>query len=124
MLAPEPDAQSGFTRRSLSLDSLVTAISKLVVGLMNFVAAVVVAREFGPSGRGAVAVGLTLVLILMQFGNVGPPTLTSRPVTRWRSDRSSGTRSRGRRSSVVCWLARCCCSVPSPLRRSEMSALG
>lgn len=71
MLAPEPDAQSGFTRRSLSLDSLVTAISKLVVGLMNFVAAVVVAREFGPSGRGAVAVGLTLVLILMQFGNVG-----------------------------------------------------
>lgn len=70
-LSLDPDAESGVARRSLSLDSLLTAACKLAVGGMNFVAAVVVAREFGPSGRGAVAVGLTLVLILMQFGNVG-----------------------------------------------------
>jgi O-antigen/teichoic acid export membrane protein len=58
-------------RRSLSIDSLLTSVGKTLVGLMNFAAAVVVARQFGPAGRGEVAIGLTLVLILMQVGNLG-----------------------------------------------------
>lgn len=58
-------------KRSLGLDSLLTSVSKVLVGLMNFAAAVVVARDLGPGGRGSVAVGLTLVLILMQVGSVG-----------------------------------------------------
>ena len=68
---PASPATPPAARRSLSADSLLTTVSKLMVGLMNFVAAVVVAREFGPAGRGSVAVGLTLVLILTQLGNVG-----------------------------------------------------
>lgn len=56
---------------SLRSDSVITSASKILVGLMNFAAAVVVARQFGPTGRGAVAVGLTLALLLMQIGNLG-----------------------------------------------------
>ncbi len=69
-ISPTP-AGDTTSQRSLGMDSLLTAVSKVLVGLMNFGAAVVVAREFGPTGRGAVAVGLTLVLILMQVGNIG-----------------------------------------------------
>jgi O-antigen/teichoic acid export membrane protein len=61
-------------QRSLGLDSVVTSGSKILVGLMNFAAAVVVARQLGPEGRGSVAVALTLVLLLMQVANVGVAT--------------------------------------------------
>lgn len=61
----------GSAHRSLSIDSLLTSVGKTLVGFMNFAGAVVVARQLGPAGRGEVAVGLTLVLILMQVGNLG-----------------------------------------------------
>jgi O-antigen/teichoic acid export membrane protein len=44
------------------------------VGLLNFAASVAVARALGPTGRGAVAVGLVLLALLMQLGSLGLAT--------------------------------------------------
>jgi len=64
--------------RTLRSDALLTFAAKGSTALLNFGAAVLVARALGPSGQGIVAVGLTLALVLISLGSLG--IVTSNPV--------------------------------------------
>ena len=72
--------------RGLRFDALVTLGSQALTGVLNFVAAVVVARALGPGGRGTVAVALALMLALVQLGSLGvtaaAPALAARDQSR------------------------------------------
>lgn len=57
--------------RRLRSDVLLTFGSRTITGLGAFAASVVAARELGPSGRGLMAVALTLNVTLMQVGHLG-----------------------------------------------------
>jgi O-antigen/teichoic acid export membrane protein len=58
-------------RHRLRSDVLLTFGSRTITGLGVFAASVVAARELGPSGRGLMAVALTLNVTLMQVGHLG-----------------------------------------------------
>src|SRR5215212_3241448 len=57
--------------RRLRSDLLLTFGSKALIGLAAFTASIVAARELGPSGRGLMAVALTLNATLIQVGHLG-----------------------------------------------------
>lgn len=71
MGTPTPPGALSAAGRSLTSDVVVTFGGKVVATAAQIAGAVVVARALGPSGRGAVAVGLTLVLVCVQVGSVG-----------------------------------------------------
>jgi O-antigen/teichoic acid export membrane protein len=57
--------------RPLAPDVLLTFGSKVTILVLNALGTIVVARALGPSGRGAVAVGFSFSLLLVQFGSLG-----------------------------------------------------
>lgn len=67
--APAPAPR--ISARSLSADVVVTLASKVMVLVLQVASAVLVARKLGPSGRGVVAVALTLVMVMQQLGSLG-----------------------------------------------------
>jgi O-antigen/teichoic acid export membrane protein len=69
-----PAAAPGPTSRSLSGDVGLTFVSKIAVVLCQVAGTVLIARQFGPAGRGTVAVASALVLVCQQLGNLGLAT--------------------------------------------------
>ena len=57
--------------RPLTVDVLLTLTSKVSVLVLTAASGVIVARELGPSGRGAIAVAFAFTLLLVQLGVLG-----------------------------------------------------
>lgn len=69
---PEPSRpRDDLLSRSLLPDVLVTYGAKLASLLFGLATTVVIARYLGPTGRGTVAVAISLTQLLAQFGTVG-----------------------------------------------------
>jgi O-antigen/teichoic acid export membrane protein len=66
-----PAGAPGPTSRPLSSDVAVTLGSKVSVLFLQIAGTVLIARQLGPGGRGAVAVALALVLVMQQVGSLG-----------------------------------------------------
>src|SRR3954454_12598918 len=62
------------SERRLRSDVFLMLGTKFTVLFLNLVTSVIVARALGPSGRGAVAVALSLLMLLVQFGSSGLAT--------------------------------------------------
>jgi O-antigen/teichoic acid export membrane protein len=58
-------------RGRLGVDVLMTLGNKLGVLVFGVVGTIVVARTLGPSGRGSIAVAMSVTLLLVQFGTFG-----------------------------------------------------
>jgi O-antigen/teichoic acid export membrane protein len=61
----------GPTSRPLTLDVGVTFGAKVAIVVLQVAGTVLIARKLGPTGRGAVAVALSAVLLLVQLGHLG-----------------------------------------------------
>jgi O-antigen/teichoic acid export membrane protein len=77
------------TERRLRSDVFLMLGTKFGVLILNIVTSVIVARALGPTGRGAVAVAMSLTMLLVQFGSAGlstanPYFAAMRPDTRSR----------------------------------------
>ena len=69
--SPAPAGAPGPSSRALTFDVAVTMGSKFAVLALQIGGTVLVARHLGPGGRGAVAVALSLLLIMQQVGSLG-----------------------------------------------------
>jgi antigen flippase len=65
--APELSRERG----RLGVDVLMTLGNKVGVLVLGVVGTIVVARTLGPSGRGSIAVAMSVTLLLVQFGTFG-----------------------------------------------------
>jgi O-antigen/teichoic acid export membrane protein len=84
--------------RRLRTDVLLMLSAKAAGMVLNVVSTVIVARALGVDGRGAVAVALSLTLLLVQFGTLGMVTANPYHVAR-----EAGARARIAANSL--WLA-------------------
>jgi O-antigen/teichoic acid export membrane protein len=75
--------------RPLGPDVLLTFGSKAAILTLNALGTIVVARALGPTGRGAVAVGFSFSLLLVQFGSLG--LQSANPYFAARQPRNIGT---------------------------------
>lgn len=66
---PEPAGKTYGT--GFAGDVSITFLAKAVTYGLAFASTIIVARALGPTGRGAVAVALTLGTILVQLGSAG-----------------------------------------------------
>jgi O-antigen/teichoic acid export membrane protein len=66
-----PAGAPGPSSRALTFDVAVTMGSKFAVMFLQIGGTVLIARQLGPGGRGAVAVALALLLVMQQLGSLG-----------------------------------------------------
>lgn len=63
--------KGGSVFRSLRADTFLMLGHQAGVVVLTLISSIIIARTLGPAGRGVVAVALSLVLILVQVGNLG-----------------------------------------------------